>query len=341
MKRIHSHLFLLASVSLISTAWLGKSQAQTTEPSVNSDQPLTPAATNTTFSSAAPVIGFGTNVTLGSALKSVLPPDTDFSFASGATASKIVSWSGGQPWPQTVTTIAKSVGYQATISGNHITITPQSCAPITPSKTHHHYRRARHLITHRYIAYGQSYHVFPNGPDEYDSPTIEQMSPQQALPVTLPPAGATLPTGEATTGPTPGQPYVPSYNIAGAPGASAVPSWNPDATTTGYSDMRGYIPGQQPVEEEVWHVAAGSTLLGTLQQWCAQAGDGWTVYPDTSINYIIHGSMDFSGNIEQATTQLVNAIHAPVMPYAQIHTESKNIILTDAEHNSISMGGDQ
>jgi hypothetical protein len=164
------------------------------------------------------------------------------------------------------------------------------------------------------------------------------MSPEEAAAETPAPSGTPI---QPTPAPAmASRTIVSGYPIAplSQPAYSAVSRRRADSdlVTDGLATQaRGYA-SDRTLQERVWHASSKDTLAETLRKWCALQGGGWSVDAQTDIAYMPRTSMDFTGDLPHAVRDFVNAVHAPIMPYAHIHLASRNIVLVDAEHNSIS-----
>lgn len=86
---------------------------------------------------AANVEGFGKDIPLAVALRQVVPPAYNLSFATGLDQGKPVSWSGGRPWIDVVNDMLNNRKLHASLNGNTILISEGlgSALTLPPSTT--------------------------------------------------------------------------------------------------------------------------------------------------------------------------------------------------------------
>ncbi len=338
MNAIHGHLARTIAAVSIALSLVPESNAQ------NASALAIPTPARIDSAPAAPpgrpsadiAIGFGSHVAIASAMAQVVPPGHVVRFADGAHPTTPVDWSGGRPWQQVAASMATAAGYELSIDGTTIVVRPHR-APSTETA-----RAASRGETHRAADRAFSGETATRPPREngtrFDSPTVDRMSPEQAAAETPAPIGT--PIQLAPTPAMASRTIVSGYPIAplSQPPYSAVSRGRADGEllTDGVAmQARGYA-SDRTLQERVWHASSNDTLAETLRKWCALQGGGWSVDTQTDIAYMPRTSMDFTGDLPHAVRDFVNAVHAPIMPYAHIHLASKNIVLVDAEHNSIS-----
>ena len=269
------------------------------------------------------VVGFGRGVPLSSAMHDIVPPGTTVRFSAGASPRTKVDWTGGASWQDTVQSVARTAGYRASLDATgNVLITgngaspPSTEAAAQPRRLPPIAANPRPLPPKRRVVASSTSNQ-ATGTSAYDSPTIDEMTPTQ---IALATPGAAQPN----------EPLTRRSRRATANTDNLSRPTEDDPMATRYSDQNSRNT------TGTWPVRDGATLLQTLQAWCAKAGGGWKVFPKTSVNYVLHGSMVFQGTLEQAVVDLINAVHADPAPYANVHPRSRQIILTDSEHNSIS-----
>ena len=293
------------------------------------------------------VIGFGHDVAVSAALHDVVPPGTNVRFAPGASPRARVDWKGGSAWRETVSAIAASAGMTAKIDADGVMLSkPGATVRAEAAPAAHPATRTKPAVHPRTYAHSGNTVTAERRNPRYDSPTVEEMSAADAAAYTPAPVGsemAALPGPYDSTAPATGKPYMPTYAIPRTARRSGPPAGQLAGTdgdvppyAAASAGISGFVPGEEAARG-TWHITTGSDLFTTLQAWCKQAGNGWTVYSGTPLTYTMYATMTFSGGISDATKELINAIHAPIRPYAEIH--GRTILLTDAEHISISLGG--
>lgn len=304
---------------------------------------------------------FGSSIPLSEVVKAAAPPGAKIHFLSGTDPNTPVTWATSDPdWKKNVSNLARAGGAKANIIGDTVTIQPESttqepaaaqaskpatkpaAARTTTKKWKAHTRTETATTT---TSQKRSRHA-PNpgvGHGGYDSPTINQMSPQTALAATLPPAGGPgypgtaspdeLRTAMGGTG-APYSGYSPDYHLANQSGeaipySSTSPTLNPAAP-------RGYVsPSENPAH--AWHYTAGTDIYTILQQWCAQTGGLWNVTKD---RHMVHTAPRISGTLygtfDQVVNELGNQTFGDVQVYIHMHKLDHQIYITDSEHEVLS-----
>ena len=154
------------------------------------------ADTDASQKDTAPVVGFGRNVVISTALHDVVPPGTTVTFGPGVPNRTPVTWNGGEPWRKTVASIAAQAGVEAMIDGRTVTISnrclpaaPRVAAPRRPRIAHAQPKTIRPTAQ---ASLGRGRVASPSLPGDgtrFDSPTVDQMSLAEATLATPLPMG--------------------------------------------------------------------------------------------------------------------------------------------------------
>ncbi|NQZ13735.1 MAG: hypothetical protein HRT94_02770 [Alphaproteobacteria bacterium] len=69
-------------------------------------------------------VGFGKEIPLSIALMQIVPEGFETNLSSDDLENKIVSWEGGKPWNQVLNDVLRPLGYDASIQGKKVMISP-------------------------------------------------------------------------------------------------------------------------------------------------------------------------------------------------------------------------
>lgn len=238
---------------------------------------------------ASVVDGFGSDLPLAIALQQIVPPGHQVSFAPEVDAGEIVSWQGGQPWPDVARAMLSSVGMTYDLKDGHVV------------------------------------HVRKN--DMHQMPSAQAILAEGAPPADIVPAATQDTAPAAPTAPTP--PAVveqpPVQETAEIRRTKPSTLWNNMQTRLKSSLETDLIRDPQPSEDVAaatpvvpdswkaaseasaqgsWQVNEGENLSAVLTRWSEQEGVQFRWQPN--YDYKLKKSAVFGGDYASAVTRLLD-----------------------------------
>jgi hypothetical protein len=120
---------ILAAISLVAPARAEFVLAPT--PASADSQVHTPQALSTKLRSKLtrpapdpPLAGFGAHIPLSFAIRQIVPPRFQVSFADTVDKNAPVDWNGGKPWLATLSDAVRPLGLKVFVAGATVTIAP-------------------------------------------------------------------------------------------------------------------------------------------------------------------------------------------------------------------------
>jgi hypothetical protein len=120
---------ILSAISLVAPA---RAEFVLATPPTNADTHAhTPQALSTKLNSKLhraapdpPLAGFGADIPLSFAIRQIVPPRFQVSFADTVDKNARVDWNGGKPWLATLADAVRPLGLMVSVAGATVTIAP-------------------------------------------------------------------------------------------------------------------------------------------------------------------------------------------------------------------------
>ncbi len=231
---------------------------------------------------ASVVTGFGSDLPLAIALQQIVPSDHQVSFAPEVDAGEIVSWQGGQPWPDVARAMLSSVGMAYDLKDGHVI----------------HIKKAGD-------------HQMPSA-----QAILAEGTPPTPVAVSEPPAPPSPPVASA-----PEQSQPEQAETVEVRRTKPSTLWNRMKTSLETDLIREPEPSKDvaastPVVPESWksgsempasgnwQVSEGENLSAVLQRWSEQEGIEFRWQPN--YDYKLKKSASFGGDYASAVTRLLD-----------------------------------
>lgn len=238
------------------------------------------------------ISGFATDIPLAIALQQVAPAGYQFSFSSGVNPGTIVSWAGGKPWKQVLTSMLAEKNLSFHLEKNALVVTADAgmrrSAPARKT--------------------GEDTMPLMIRPDQASKPQPEEQEALSVREVASLPAvseAAALPETEPFTVP------VPVSEI----------TWQPAAETAEQSvapKSAVEAAARSAFDASAWTVSRGETLREVLTRWSKMSGT--ELYWSIDYDYRTAAPVSFSGNFNEAVGQLLDRFKAArPQPYGRVY----------------------